>query len=185
MSSPYGRQSVDWLYNSLMKLGNGVGREPSPGPVTYTYAGTSDVDPDAVTQIANGLATTTFQVDNDGNVVQKLTDGVLTTHQWDYANRLIDLCSTFELTQQFLREHIEQFIYNRSKVTLLGSVPVQRGTYQSAAPVPFRIEGELDRKAIRARPHTLQPDDGRWKKLQETTTERLPAVAKETALSSF
>jgi hypothetical protein len=27
------------------------------------------------------------------------------------------------------------------------------------------IEGELDRKAIRARPHTLQPDDGRWKKL--------------------
>jgi len=101
------------------------------------------------------------------------------------AKASFELCSTFELTQRFLREHIEQIIYNRSKVTILGSVPVQRGTYQSAAPVPFRIEGELDRKAIRARPHTLQPDDGRWKKLAETAVEQLPAVAKEAALSSF
>lgn len=101
------------------------------------------------------------------------------------AKASFELCSTFELTQRFLRERVEQIVYNRSKVTLLGSVPVQRGTYQSAAPVPFRIEGELDRKAIRARPHTLQSDDGRWKKLPETAVEQLPAVAKEAALSSF
>jgi RHS repeat-associated protein len=37
------------------------------------------------------LVTSTFQFDNNGNVVQKLTDGVLTTYQWDYANRLIAL----------------------------------------------------------------------------------------------
>jgi RHS repeat-associated protein len=53
-----------------------------------TYA-----NPDAVTQIANGLSTTTFQFDQDGNVTQKLTDGVFTTYQWDYANRLIALGS--------------------------------------------------------------------------------------------
>jgi RHS repeat-associated protein len=56
---------------------------------SYQYGGVSYANPDAVTQIATGLSTTTFQVDNDGNVVQKLTDGVLTTYQWDYANRLI------------------------------------------------------------------------------------------------
>jgi hypothetical protein len=101
------------------------------------------------------------------------------------AKASFELCSTFELTQRFLREHIRQIIYNRSKVTIIGSVPVQRGTYQSAVAVPFRIEGELDRKAIRARPHKLQPDDGRWKKLPKTATELLPAVAKEVALAGL
>src|SRR6266540_4038754 len=37
------------------------------------------------------VVTSTFQFDNNGNVIQKLTDGVLTTYQWDYANRLIAL----------------------------------------------------------------------------------------------
>jgi RHS repeat-associated protein len=51
-----------------------------------TYA-----NPDAVTQIANGLSTTTFTYDNAGNVVQKTLDGTTTTYVWDYANRLIAL----------------------------------------------------------------------------------------------
>jgi RHS repeat-associated protein len=44
-----------------------------------------------VTQIANGLSTTTFTYDNDGNVTQKTTDGTTTTYVWDYANRLTAL----------------------------------------------------------------------------------------------
>ena len=32
-------------------------------------------DPDAVTQIANGLSTTTFSYDADGNVAQMLRNG--------------------------------------------------------------------------------------------------------------
>jgi RHS repeat-associated protein len=48
-------------------------------------------NPDAVTQIANGLSTTTFAYDNDGNVTQKTVDGTTTTYVWDYANRLIAL----------------------------------------------------------------------------------------------
>jgi RHS repeat-associated protein len=58
---------------------------------TYTYAGTGYANPNALTTLSNGLSTTTFQFDNNGNVIQKLTDGVLTTYQWDYANRLIAL----------------------------------------------------------------------------------------------
>jgi hypothetical protein len=57
-------------------------------------------------------------------------------------------------------------IYLRDHVTLIGSVPVRRGTFQAPVPVPFRIDGELDRKAIQARPHNLLPNDGRWKKLE-------------------
>ena len=48
-------------------------------------------NPDAVTQIGNGLSTTTFQFDNDGNVIQKTTDGTTTTYIYDYANRLTAL----------------------------------------------------------------------------------------------
>jgi YD repeat-containing protein len=48
-------------------------------------------DPDAVTQIANGLSTTTFTYDNNGNVTQKTVDGTTTTYVYDYANRLTTL----------------------------------------------------------------------------------------------
>jgi hypothetical protein len=42
-------------------------------------------NPDAVTQIANGLSTTTFTYDNNGNVSQKTVDGTTTTYVYDYA----------------------------------------------------------------------------------------------------
>src|SRR5215470_14880469 len=48
---------------------------------------------DAVTQIANGLSTSTFSYDNNGNLAQKTTDGVITTYVYDYANRLTALGS--------------------------------------------------------------------------------------------
>jgi RHS repeat-associated protein len=48
-------------------------------------------NPDAVTQIGNGLSTTTFAYDNNGNVTQKTVDGTTTTYVYDYANRLTAL----------------------------------------------------------------------------------------------
>jgi RHS repeat-associated protein len=48
-------------------------------------------DPDAVTQIANGLSTSTFSYDNNGNLTQKTVDGTSTTYVYDYANRLTAL----------------------------------------------------------------------------------------------
>ena len=41
-------------------------------------------NPDAVTQIANGLSTTTFTYDNNGNVTQKTVDDTTTTYVYDY-----------------------------------------------------------------------------------------------------
>jgi len=58
---------------------------------TYTYAGTGYANPDAPTQIANGLSTSTFSYDNNGNLIQKTVDGTTTTYVYDYANRLTAL----------------------------------------------------------------------------------------------
>src|SRR6516165_10331895 len=60
-------------------------------PRRYSYGGVTYANPDAVTQIANGLSTSTFTYDNNGNVTQKTTDGTTTTYVYDYANRLIAL----------------------------------------------------------------------------------------------
>jgi hypothetical protein len=98
------------------------------------------------------------------------------------AKQRFEQWNTFDMTRQFLRDHVQRIIYLHGKVTLLGSVPVKRGTFQAAAPVPFRIEGELDRKAIRAKPRKVLPDDGRWKKLQETVPQAAPDALKEVAL---
>jgi len=57
----------------------------------YAHSPISYANPDAVTQIANGLSTTTFQYDNNGNLTQKTVDGTTTTYVWDYANRLTAL----------------------------------------------------------------------------------------------
>jgi YD repeat-containing protein len=70
-----------------------VGTVISPDRGAYSYAGTGYADPDAVTQIANGLSTTSFQYDNDGNVIQKTTDGTTTTYIYDYLNHLTALGS--------------------------------------------------------------------------------------------
>jgi RHS repeat-associated protein len=63
----------------------------SPDGGSYTYAYMAYADPDAVTQIANGVSTTTFTYDNNGNVTQKTVDGTTTTYVYDYANRLTAL----------------------------------------------------------------------------------------------
>jgi hypothetical protein len=46
----------------------------------YPSSPTGYANPDAVTQIANGLSTTTFTYDNNGNVSQKTVDGTTTTY---------------------------------------------------------------------------------------------------------
>jgi hypothetical protein len=91
-------------------------------------------------------------------------------------------CGTFDITRQFLVDHIQRIVYLRSKVTILGSVPVKRGPFQATVSVPFRIEGDLDRKAIRAKPRKM-PDDGRWKKLKDTGAKDVRPAVKEVALS--
>src|SRR5712672_682390 len=58
---------------------------------TYTYASTAYANPDAVTQIASGLSTTTYAYDNDGNLISSGNGTATTTYTYDYANRLVAL----------------------------------------------------------------------------------------------
>jgi hypothetical protein len=46
--------------------------------------------------------------------------------------------------------YVERVIYKRYHITLTGSVPVQSASGKTK--LPFRIEGEIDRKAVRSRP---------------------------------
>src|SRR6266540_6514691 len=64
-----------------------------PGGGSYPYAGTGYANPHAVTQIANGLSTTTYAYDNNGNLTSAGNGTATTTYTYDYANRLTALFS--------------------------------------------------------------------------------------------
>ena len=68
-------------------------------------------------------------------------------------------CVDFDAKRQFLVGHVERVIYNRYKVTIAGSVPVQSASGETK--LQFHIEGEIDRKAVRSRPRTARPE--RWR----------------------
>ena len=51
-----------------------------PDKNSYSYAGTGYENPHAVTQIANGLSTTTYSYDQNGNLTQKTTDDEATEY---------------------------------------------------------------------------------------------------------
>jgi hypothetical protein len=64
----------------------------------------------------------------------------------------------FDAKRQFLVEHVERVIYDRYKVTIAGSIPVQSASGDTK--LQFHIEGEIDRKAVRSRPRTMVPEMG-------------------------
>jgi hypothetical protein len=75
-----------------MKLGDGVGREPSPDAGTYTYDGIGFLEPDALTQITDGHSITTYAYDAKGPLTSTLggtnvtSDSSMNVAQWfDYA----------------------------------------------------------------------------------------------------
>jgi YD repeat-containing protein len=60
---------------------------------TYTYAGTGYANPHAVTSIGNGLSTTSYAYDNDGNLISAGNGTATTTYSYDYANHLTAIFS--------------------------------------------------------------------------------------------
>jgi hypothetical protein len=74
-------------------------------------------------------------------------------------------CADFDAKRQFLADHIERVIYNRHQVTIAGSVPVQSASGESR--LQFRIEGEIDQRAVRSQPRAIRPEVGRWKAAPE------------------
>ncbi|MCP1846752.1 MULTISPECIES: glycine-rich domain-containing protein [unclassified Bradyrhizobium] len=85
-SSPYRQQYGYDVLGSILSLFSGGASS------TYVYPGTAGyANPHAVTTLSSGYSTSTFSYDNNGNLIQKTTDGTSTTYVYDYANRLIAL----------------------------------------------------------------------------------------------
>lgn len=57
-------------------------------------------------------------------------------------------CTDDDATRQFLVDHIERVIYNRYHVAIVGCVPVLSASGETK--LRFRIEGEIDIKAVRS-----------------------------------
>jgi Recombinase zinc beta ribbon domain len=55
-----------------------------------------------------------------------------------------EACNDFDTRRQFLVDHVERVIYNHSKVTIVGSVPVASVSGVQTK-LQFRIEGQIDR----------------------------------------
>jgi len=51
----------------------------------------SYANPHVLTQLSNGLSTTTYAYDNNGNLISSGNGTATTTYSYDYANRLIAL----------------------------------------------------------------------------------------------
>src|SRR6266571_2560544 len=64
-----------------------------PHVCSYSYAGMGYANPHAVTQIANGLSSTTYAYDNNGNLTSAGNGSATTTYTYDFANRLTALFS--------------------------------------------------------------------------------------------
>ncbi|ANV99357.1 hypothetical protein LMTR13_03350 [Bradyrhizobium icense] len=79
-------QNLDMQLVAVTPAAAGTGTTTSN---VFTYAG--DSNPHAVTQIANGVSSSTFAYDNNGNLTQKTSDGITTSYIYDYANRLTAL----------------------------------------------------------------------------------------------
>jgi YD repeat-containing protein len=81
----------------------------------YTCAGTGDANPDAVTQTANGVSTTTYGYDNNGN----LTSAGSSTFSWDYNNRMTQAVtqgSTTTYSYDFAGNRVSQVVGSTTTV---------------------------------------------------------------------
>jgi RHS repeat-associated protein len=89
----------------------------------YSYAGMAYANPHAVTQIATGVSTSTFVYDNNGNLVQKTTNGTSTTYVWDYANRLTALGVGGQGTTTFGYDAFGARVYQIASTTATTTYP--------------------------------------------------------------
>ena len=63
------------------------------------------------------------------------------------ANARFQACTDFDTKRRFLLDHIERIIYDRYKVTVVGSIPIQ--AFSGNTKLRFEINGEIDRKRVR------------------------------------
>jgi hypothetical protein len=55
-------------------------------------------------------------------------------------NTGIEACADFDDKRAFLRDYVERIVFDRGRITILGSLPLDGATPRT---LPFRIEGEI------------------------------------------
>jgi hypothetical protein len=81
-------------------------------------------------------------------------------------------CTDVDTKRQFLIDHVERVIFNRYKITILGSVPLLR-LASGETTLKFRIEGEIKKWQVRA-------NAMRMRERQKQSSPLVPAVRANT-----
>jgi hypothetical protein len=82
-------------------------------------------------------------------------------------NARLQACTDFDTKRQFLKDHVERVIFNRYKITIMGSVPVRLPLGETT--LKFRIEGEISKWEVRA-------NAARMGEQKKQLNARVPAV---------
>jgi len=77
----------------------------------------------------------------------------------------LEKCSDDDAKRKFLVEHIERVIYQRYKVTIIGSVPIRTldSDQGGASKIPFKIEDQINTYILHRGPRQKFIEDGRLK----------------------
>jgi hypothetical protein len=59
-----------------------------------------------------------------------------------------EACADFDAKKKFLKDHIEEIVFDRGRITIVGSVPIQGAPNETK--LPFRVKGEVDRWSVRS-----------------------------------
>ena len=86
-------------------------------------------------------------------------------------NARLQACTDFDEKRQFLKDHVERVIFNRYKITIMGSVPVRLPSGETT--LKFRIEGEINKWEVRA-------NAARMSERQKQLSALVPAVPSHT-----
>lgn len=105
----------------------------------------------------------------------------------DIARLKFERCTNFDEKRQFLVEHVERVIYDRYRVTVIGSVPIKMQLNDSqeieTRKFAFCLRGEIDQTMLHKKRRKKFAEDGRLRaygsggRKQPTMTVAAPAYS--------
>jgi hypothetical protein len=96
----------------------------------------------------------------------------------DAVRARLDACVSFDDKRQFLSDFVERIVYDRYRVTGVGSVPIKMQTSDAreieTRKLSFSISGEIDKSSLHKKPREKFAEDGRLKAFR--STDRKPVM---------
>jgi YD repeat-containing protein len=137
-----------------MKLVARPDRDHSVKAIVYSYSGLAYANPDAPTQIANGVSTTTYSYDNDGNLTSAVS--------WDYNNRM-----TQAVTQGSTSTYAYDYAGNRVSQVVGNTTTIYPNKYYSITSTTNGATTNATTTVYVWNGDTLRPGDGEWRKQRD------------------